>query len=185
MRPMKYEEFLEEILERSERVWHWNAIAENWNPEHILKQYSFVKEEADEYGTANGKAKIIKELADCLVVQGYFVALCEAFNPNLLEKAIDLHKKVIEDAFLLQRMGFNIFLAFDMVIESNYSKFDNYREDQLDKYDEHCKYLEKDGRYSNVKWEQVVDHVVYRSGEGKLLKGRNYQEPDLSWLEAA
>ena len=185
MRPMKYEEFSEEILERGKKVWDWNVLAKNWNPEHIPKQRSFVKEEINEYESALGKVEIIKELVDCLVVQGYLVDLCEVFATDRLEKAIEMHKITIEDAFLLHRMGFNILLAFDKVIESNYSKFDNYREDMLDKYDEHCKYLEKDGRYSNVKWEQAGEYVIYRSGEGKLLKGRNYQEPDLGWLQEA
>lgn len=182
-----FEEFNEALQDRFERVEYWNKIIGNWKEPTIPLQVGLVKEELLEYESAIGKKDIIKELIDCLVVQGYLVDLYTGFGKDRDQTSFaPVLGLTVERAFLLQRIGIDILTAFDKVIESNYSKFDNYSEDMLDKYDEHCKYLEKDGRYSNVKWERVVDHVVYRSGEGKLLKGRNYQEPDLSSiLEAA
>jgi hypothetical protein len=186
MRAMLFEEFNEALQDRFERVKYWNGIIGNWKESTVPLQVGLVKEELLEYVSAIGKKDIIKELIDCLVVQGYLVDLYTAFGESRDQTSFTpVLGFTVERAFLLQRIGVDILKAFDKVIESNYSKFDNYQENMLDKYDEHCKYLEKDGRYSNVKWERVVDHVVYRSGEGKLLKGRNYQEPDLSFLEAA
>lgn len=185
MRPMKYDEFFEEILERNEKVAEWNHVTDNWKEETLKIQGELVIEESKEFDNAVGVVDVVKELVDCLVVQGYFFNLTMFFKPLKIHHFKDHYNATLKQAFTMQRMGFNILLAFDKVIESNYNKFDNYREDMLDKYDEHCKYLEKDGRYSNVKWERAGEYVVYRSGEGKLLKGRNYQEPDLSWLQEA
>lgn len=188
MRPMKYEEFSNEIVERFRKVYSWNMVVGNDKKEGIVEiQEKLCVEEAGELDAAFSRQEFVKELVDCLVVFSFYESLVATvdFKEEYKRQVSELVDRSIAAAFALQRMGFNILLAFDKVIESNYSKFDNYHEDQLDKYDEHCKYLEKDGRYSNVKWEQAGEYVVYRSGEGKLLKGRNYQEVDLSWLEAA
>lgn len=188
MRPMKYEEFSKEIVKRFRKVYDWNVVVGNDKKKDIEAiQKKLCEEEVEELDVALSRQEFVKELTDCLVVLSFYEALivtadCEKEYKQQVSDQVD---KAIGMAFALQRVGFNILLAFDKVIESNYSKFDPYREDMLDKYDEHCKYLEKGGRYTNVKWERADNYVVYRSWEGKLLKGRSYQEPDLGFLEAA
>lgn len=75
MRPMKYDEFFEEILERNEKVAEWNHVTDNWKEETLKIQGELVIEESKEFDNAVGVVDVVKELVDCLVVQGYFFNL--------------------------------------------------------------------------------------------------------------
>ena len=78
--------------------------------------------------------------------------------------------------------GLNIELAFKEVMESNWSKFPLV--DNVNPLDE-VKYIENQGRYTNVRFERNIDlngneRYIFKDGNGKVVKPSTFKEPKLA-----
>ena len=89
----------------------------------------------------------------------------------------------------LSALDVDMFGALHNVADSNLSKFvkigDNTPDDfeltssMLSALEQSVVDIESDGRYKGVVWERSGDYVVFKDGNGKVLKAPTFKEPQL------
>ena len=187
----------------------WNNFVGNvLNKEGLQELYiDLVKEETTEIFDSiktNDAVEFLDGVCDTLVVGSFLLAVKNqkdfkdydlSFKEVNIEPSINYLKDLInEDVFkniekvlsLVENIGYssglNIELAFKEVMESNWSKFPLV--DNVNPLDE-VKYIENQGRYTNVRFERNIDlngneRYIFKDGNGKVVKPSTFKEPKLA-----
>tara|TARA_Y100000588_G_scaffold176632_1_gene190642 strand:+ start:7322 stop:7954 length:633 start_codon:yes stop_codon:yes gene_type:complete len=187
----------------------WNNFVGNvLNKEGLQELYiNLVKEETTEIFDSiktNDAVEFLDGVCDTLVVGSFLLAVKNqkdfkdydlSFKEVNIEPSINYLKDLInEDVFkniekvlsLVENIGYssglNIELAFKEVMESNWSKFPLV--DNVNPLDE-VKYIENQGRYTNVRFERNIDlngneRYIFKDGNGKVVKPSTFKEPKLA-----
>lgn len=187
----------------------WNNFVGNvLNKEGLKELYiDLVKEETTEIFDSiktNDAVEFLDGVCDTLVVGSFLLAVKNqkdfkdydlSFKEVNIEPSINYLKDLInEDVFkniekvlsLVENIGYssglNIELAFKEVMESNWSKFPLV--DNVNPLNE-VKYIEDQGRYTNVRFERNVDlngneRYIFKDGNGKVVKPSTFKEPKLA-----
>ncbi len=186
----------------------WNNFVGNaLNKEGLKELYiNLVKEETTEIFDSirsNDSVEFLDGVCDTLVVGSFLLAVKKqkdfkdydlSFRKVNIEPSINYLKDLLnEDVFeniekalsLVEDIGYssglNIELAFKEVMESNWSKFPLI--DSVNPLNE-VKYIENQGRYSNVRFERNIDlngneRYIFKDGNGKVVKPSTFKEPKL------
>lgn len=103
-------------------------------------------------------------------------------NIDRKELLDSLADQIVTAIGLAGRAGLDIHGALAEVAASNESKFFKASQfTQPRELDVICKEIEAQGRYTNVTWESQGDWIIFKDGNGKILKNpRTYFEPDLT-----
>ena len=194
----------------AQAVVDWNGVAYGTGHNKPLDaQWALVEEEGlvevPEAYTAKDKAEFLKEMIDLFVVASYYhhlkhgnidfsffwmsysrelslAPLCELMD-GLTREIRDCN---IEDTLaftfaILSKLDADVEGAIEEVLRSNDSKFVGYSNLDEVAYDSECKRLEEGGRYKGVHWKAISGKVVFKSGEGKILKPLcSYSPADVS-----
>ena len=187
----------------------WNNFVGNvLNKEGLQELYiNLVKEETTEIFDSiktNDAVEFLDGVCDTLVVGSFLLAVKNqkdfkdydlSFKEVNIEPSINYLKDLInEDVFkniekvlsLVENIGYssglNIELAFKEVMESNWSKFPLV--DNVNPLNE-VKYIENQGRYTNVRFERNIDlngneRYIFKDGNGKVVKQSTFKEPKLA-----
>lgn len=187
----------------------WNNFVGNvLNKEGLQELYiNLVKEETTEIFDSiktNDAVEFLDGVCDTLVVGSFLLAVKNqkdfkdydlSFKEVNIEPSINYLKDLInEDVFkniekvlsLVENIGYssglNIELAFKEVMESNWSKFPLV--DNVNPLNE-VKYIENQGRYTNVRFERNIDlngneRYIFKDGNGKVVKPSTFKEPKLA-----
>lgn len=187
----------------------WNNFVGNvLNKEGLKELYiNLVKEETTEIFDSiktNDAVEFLDGVCDTLVVGSFLLAVKNqkdfkdydlSFKEVNIEPSINYLKDLInEDVFkniekvlsLVENIGYSsgldIELAFKEVMESNWSKFPLV--DNVNPLNE-VKYIEDQGRYTNVRFERNVDlngneRYIFKDGNGKVVKPSTFKEPKLA-----
>ena len=187
----------------------WNNFVGNvLNKEGLQELYiNLVKEETTEIFDSiktNDAVEFLDGVCDTLVVGSFLLAVKNqkdfkdydlSFKEVNIEPSINYLKDLInEDVFkniekvlsLVENIGYssglNIELAFKEVMESNWSKF--LLVDNVNPLNE-VKYIENQGRYTNVRFERNIDlngneRYIFKDGNGKVVKPSTFKEPKLA-----
>lgn len=184
-----------------ESVIHFNKIAGK-KLDHDF-QMGLIKEEFKELKEAfdkKDKANFLKELCDMFVVCSYMWPTHHRelyrhadeywfrYKPNSVKEYLDRMEQSFSKwqldiytctLYLLNEISADTEAALSRVCKSNMSKFTKYDpEESVELYAKHCEELKSD-RYPNVEWDVNNGMVVWKSGEGKILKGPQYFECSL------
>lgn len=190
----------------AQQVVKFNTIAgKERDPEFQLK---LCEEEAQEVVNAydkQDKAGFLKEVCDLFVVASYGVedgdteecyfvdqwAITDVATLAPYVNSLDnMYKSTCPEDDLLSFL----YTATDMlqivdadwqgamreVCRSNMSKFSEYHPKCIEEYDAHCNTLMADGRYTGVTWDLKDGFVIWKADTGKILKGYDYSEADVS-----
>jgi hypothetical protein len=188
------------LVHQADRVGKWNLTARGKRErtmEAIARQKSFTKEEWSGPGeflasyAVNDKVGTLDGLVDMFVTESEAVFMSLDPGMSIRDQIqelkfipyLDFSTKEIPDlqtiCSLLFSFNGNWKQAITEVLDSNDSKFEVYSAMEVLGYDAHCKAIEVQGRYTGVHWELREGKVIYKSGKGKILKGRKFFEPDL------
>lgn len=183
------------------QVIEWNLIARtkhDFTLTEIKRQNNLFQDEVDEALLAlksGDKAEFLKELCDVFVTYSYGLFLGKAVEPSPAdfysvdtritwswEGTLEILQKSSSWEHIYQLLAYfdgDWQDALTLVILSNFSKFEDYDPRNVDEYNMHCFELMSTGRYLGVTWMLYNSNVVYKDSNGKILKGRNYSEPNL------
>lgn len=191
----------------ADRVVKWNEIT--GREVHPEMQWGWVLEEYDELTeayNARNKVSFLKELCDLFVVTSYYIYLTNVdvytnedlfkagatYNNGSLDSSIQLLSDmiVLGDSVGIISIVVNILNKLDAEVESalsevnssNFSKFEVFIPGCEEEYDNSAYAIEhgSKGRYTGVTWKLSNNYVIYVSGEGKILKGPDYIEANVS-----
>lgn len=114
----------------------------------------------------------------------YKASANEVDDINRLAALDSICDKLVTAVGLGYMLGMNVEGAFKEVAASNLSKFikvsGELTLDQMAQFEDECKQIESQGRYSGVTWSRKGDYVVFTDGNGKIVKPSSYFEPELS-----
>lgn len=185
------------LKELREQVVEFNQIAgKEYNKEFQTKLCLEEAKELIEAFKKQDKVNFLKELADCFVVCSYnpwYTPALKMFSGSLTFTLFELedflnekYEGTIENDLamcvtdIVKKIDADWKGAFQEVLNSNMSKYSDYNMAMEPEYTAHCKKLEEGGRYSGVTWFISGNKVVWRDGNGKILKGMDYREADVS-----
>jgi hypothetical protein len=202
----KFDKYYKEFFES---VYLFNEIAGNKSDdESLIPLYkNLLIEEAKEMGDSTCAEDEIDSIIDQFVVagflgklidyplgknaEGYYVDSCYKISSIMVVRKLD-HDK-LEDALEWVEDSMVAYLTLDIdhkgalmhIAESNLSKFikveGSLSEDEIKTFDKVCVDIELAGRYTGVNWNKIGDYVVFRDGNGKLMKSPlTYFEPNLT-----
>lgn len=176
-------------------VVEWNRIANGGindvSEQALIFQRKLCEEEWKEFTEATYSSdvdSILKEYSDCIVVFSYHSYLMKELKvEGFIDAAINaLYYCLTEtQTYSFSEEADEIFSnVFDLVMESNYSKFPMITE--IDSPDQECKDIEErsNGRYTGVTFKTVEDNegnkrYVFKDSNGKIVKPKTYKDPVL------
>ena len=146
----------------------------------IMAQFGADTEEVTELFEAFGfspETSIVCDLNN-VTQWAYKASPEEASDINRLEALDAVCDKIVTAVGLGYMLGMNVEGAFKEVAASNLSKFikvsGELTLDQMVQFEDECKQIESQGRYSGVTWSRKGDYVVFTDGNGKIVKPSTY-----------